>query len=86
MTFFFLFFLFFSFAGVRVVRYPCIDPRSEFINLPAHSMHTTKVRFNADDTSLFTLGGTDRALVQWSLSGNRTVTMTSTMGDEDEED
>ena len=49
-------------------------------------MHTTKVRFNADDTSLFTLGGTDRALVQWSLSGNRTVTMTSTMGDEDEED
>jgi microtubule-associated protein-like 6 len=59
-------------SGVRVVRYPCVDPRSQFINLQAHSMHTTKVRFNADDTSLFSLGGTDRALVQFSITGERT--------------
>ena len=61
-----------SLAGVRVVRYPCLDPRAAFINLAAHSMHTTNVRFNADDSYLFTIGGTDRALIQWRLAGDRT--------------
>ena len=78
-------FCFFFFLGVRVVRYPCIDPRSQFINLPAHSMHTTKVRFNADDTRLFTLGGTDRAIVQFSLKGDRTNRTTMAMGDDDDD-
>jgi len=59
-------------TGVRVVRYPCLDPRAAFANLAAHSMHATNVRFNADDTYLFTVGGTDRAFIQWRLAGDRT--------------
>ena len=35
-------------------------------------MHTTNVRFNADDSCLFTVGGTDRAFIQWRLAGDRT--------------
>jgi hypothetical protein len=35
-------------------------------------MHATNVRFNADDTYLFTVGGTDRAFIQWRLAGDRT--------------
>jgi|TARA_B110000208_G_scaffold171942_1_gene214594 hypothetical protein len=48
-------------------------------------MHTTKVRFNADDTRLFTLGGTDRAIVQFSLKGDRTNRTTMAMGDDDDD-
>ena len=54
------------------MRYPCLDPQAAFINLPAHSMHTTNVRFNADDSYLFTVGGTDRAFIQWKRAGDRT--------------
>lgn len=35
-------------------------------------MHATNVRFNADDSYLFTVGGTDRAFIQWKLAGDRT--------------
>jgi hypothetical protein len=48
-------------------------------------MHTTKVRFNSNDSLLFTLGGTDRALVQWSVSGQRTLTISSVGDDNDDE-
>ena len=61
-----------EFGGVRVYRYPCLENNAAFLNLPAHSMHVTKVRFNSDDSALFTLGGTDRALVQWNIRGTRT--------------
>ena len=67
-----------EFGGVRVYRYPCLQTGAAFLNLAAHSMHVTKVRFNADDSCLYTLGGTDRALVQWKIRGTRTQrTMTA---------
>jgi len=47
-------------------------------------MHATKVRFNSNDTSLFSLGGTDRALVQYSLSGERTTRTSFATATEDD--
>lgn len=48
---------------VNLFRDPCIKgvPRS----FRGHSEHVVRVKFNADDSHLFSIGGYDQTLMQW---------------------
>ena len=59
-------------GGVRLYRYPVLSNKADFINLQGHTLHVTKVQFNQGNDYLFSLGGSDRAMMQWKLGGRRT--------------
>ena len=67
-----------EYGGVKVFRYPCLERVAKYADLQGHALHVTSVRFNANDTYLFSLGGSDRALMQWRLSGEKTRRLMST--------
>jgi len=58
---------------VKLFRYPCPlqgesdKGRGQFHASNGHSSHVTNVRFNSNDTMLFSTGGNDRAIFQWKL-------------------
>ena len=61
-----------EYGGVRLYRYPVLNNKADFIDLKGHTLHVTKVQFNQGNDYLFSLGGSDRALMQWKLGGRRT--------------
>lgn len=52
---------------VNVFRYPCMVENSTPIKCVGHSSHVTKVRFDAKDTHLFSIGGNDTTVMQWKI-------------------
>ena len=61
-----------EYGGLRLYRYPVLNNKADFADLKGHTLHVTKVQFNQDDSYLFSLGGSDRSLMQWKLGGRRT--------------
>jgi len=52
---------------VNLLRYPCLKggkPNS----FAGHSEHVVRVKFDAQDKYLFSIGGYDRTLIQWKLN------------------
>lgn len=46
-------------------RYPCVEKGSMFQCYRGHSAHVTRVRFSHDHRFLLSIGGGDKALIQW---------------------
>ena len=50
-------------------NYPCVWDDAPFKCFRGHSSHVTSVRFSRDDTRVFTVGGNDKAVLQWKTLG-----------------
>ena len=57
-----------DFGTVRVLRYPCLDKKSEGVVGRGHCSHVTNVRFSKDDSRLITVGGDDQCVFQWTVT------------------
>lgn len=57
-----------DFGMVKLLRYPCLDKKSESVVGKGHCSHVTNVRFAADDTKLVSVGGDDQCVFQWTVS------------------
>ena len=53
---------------MRILRYPSIRKSSESVEGRGHSSHVTKVRWNHDDTKIFSTGGEDQCVIQWKVT------------------
>jgi WD40 repeat protein len=52
---------------VRLFKYPVLAPKAPMRVAAGHSSHVTNVRFSPDGRFLFSAGGEDSAVVQWSV-------------------
>ena len=50
---------------VKLFNYPCPHPRFTFTEFGGHAAHVTNVRWCRDDAILVSVGGRDRAVLQW---------------------
>lgn len=57
-----------DFGRVRVFNYPCTTKGAAFVEALGHSSHVMGVRFSADDNTIFTAGGNDRAILQFGVA------------------
>jgi microtubule-associated protein-like 6 len=57
-----------DFGTVRLLRYPCLDKKSEGVTGKGHCSHVTNVRFSKDDSRLITVGGDDQCVFQWTVT------------------
>lgn len=53
---------------IRLFRYPCISPRSEYCETKAYSGAIACLRFLFGDHYLVSVGGTDASLMLWNLA------------------
>jgi microtubule-associated protein-like 6 len=57
-----------DFGKVWLVRSPCVgETGGAAVEHRGHSLRATGVRFNADGSKLFSLGGTGREILQWDV-------------------
>jgi microtubule-associated protein-like 6 len=54
---------------VRLLEYPCIIKNCESIKGRGHSSHVTNISFSNDDSRIFSTGGEDQTVLQWSVRG-----------------
>lgn len=52
---------------IRILEYPCLVKNSESVKGRGHSSHVTCVMFNHNDELLFSTGGEDQTVLQWTL-------------------
>ncbi|EFX61251.1 hypothetical protein DAPPUDRAFT_274316 [Daphnia pulex] len=52
---------------IRVLEYPCLVKNSDSVKGRGHSSHVTSVLFNNNDELLFSTGGEDQTVLQWSI-------------------
>lgn len=50
---------------VNVYNYPCLDNGSASNSYTGHSEHVVRAAFTPDGQRMFTIGGQDKALIQW---------------------
>jgi echinoderm microtubule-associated protein-like 6 len=50
---------------VNVWNYPCVDNTHVPTSYTGHSEHVVRAAFTADNERFFTIGGQDKALIQW---------------------
>lgn len=55
---------------VRLFTYPVTIPKQKNKDFVGHSSHVTKVRFSADEQHLLSVGGNDRTIILWDVTGN----------------
>lgn len=48
-----------DFSHIVIYKYPCLTKGIKGITLWGHSSHVTNVKFNKDDTYLYSTGGED---------------------------
>ena len=48
-----------DYSQVRILRYPCLKKSSKGVIGIAHSSHVTNVKWNGDDSFLYSSGGED---------------------------
>lgn len=53
---------------IRLFRYPCISPRSEYFETKVYSGVITCLRFLYGDHYIVSVGGTDASLMIWNVS------------------
>ena len=56
-----------DFGKVKLFRYPCIVPHAAHLTYEGHSSHVTNVAFTHGDAWLLSIGGDDRAILQWAI-------------------
>ena len=58
---------------VKLFRYPCVHKKAGAKEYGGHSSHVTSAQFCKEDKFVFTLGGNDRTVIQWTFKsqGNR---------------
>lgn len=57
-----------DFSQVRLLRYPSLKKASEAVVGRGHSSHVTTVKWNNNDTKLFSTGGEDQCVIQWNIT------------------
>ena len=57
-----------DFGDVKIFNYPCTTAGASCIVKMGHSSHIMNVRFNCDETALFTVGGNDRSVFKWKIT------------------
>ena len=50
---------------VNVYNYPVVDLTHQSRSYSGHSEHVVRCAFTADAQRMFTIGGQDKALIQW---------------------
>jgi microtubule-associated protein-like 6 len=55
---------------VRLFTYPVTIPKQKNKDFAGHSSHVTRVRFSADEKHLLSVGGNDRTIILWDVTGN----------------
>lgn len=56
-----------DFSHVKLFRYPCTREKSKFKAYKGHSEHVLKVRFSYDGKYVFSVGGLDKAILQFEV-------------------
>jgi len=57
-----------DFGDVKIFNYPCTTAGASCKSKKGHSSHIMNVRFNCDETALFTVGGNDRSVFKWKIT------------------
>ncbi len=57
-----------DFGKISIYRYPCVNKGAKGKILKGHSSHVTNVKFNHQDTYIYSTGGEDQCVMQWKLS------------------
>ena len=56
-----------DFSHIMIYRYPCLVKGSKGVMLKGHSSHVTNVKFNKEDTFIYSTGGEDQTVMQWKI-------------------
>jgi WD40 repeat protein len=56
-----------DFSHVKLFRYPCVKEKSKFKAYKGHAEHVLKVRFSYDGKYVFSVGGLDKAVLQFEV-------------------
>lgn len=57
-----------DFSQIRIYKFPCLKREQGSIVLSGHSSHVTNVKFNSEDSYLYSTGGEDQCVMQWKIS------------------
>ena len=57
-----------NFGRLRAFVYPCIKEDANYVVMRGHAANVLNCRFSCDDANLFTTGGADGCIFQWSIS------------------
>ena len=71
-----------DFSRVKLFRYPCPREKSKFKEYKGHAEHVMKVRFSYDGKYVFSVGGLDKAILQFEVkrdNGNKSKTFPKTV-------
>ncbi|KAJ0405579.1 hypothetical protein P43SY_009628 [Pythium insidiosum] len=56
-----------DFGLVKLFRYPCLAKNAGAVEHHGHASHVTNVRWSSGDTHVISVGGNDRAVMEWRL-------------------
>jgi len=59
-----------DFRRVKLFKYPCPKAQSKCKEYKGHSEFVVNVRFSADGKHCYSVGGKDKAIIQWALKKN----------------
>ena len=54
-----------DFGLLNIYRYPCMSVKHKARSYSGHSEHVVRVRFTPAADRIFTIGGYDKAVIQW---------------------
>ena len=57
-----------DFGDVKIFNYPCTTAGASCKVNMGHSSHVMNVRFNMDESALFSVGGNDRSVFKWKIT------------------
>lgn len=57
-----------DFSKVKVFRYPVCNKRQMYSSYKGHSSHVTAVKWSPDDKLLYSTGGLEKSIIQWSIN------------------
>ena len=55
---------------VRIFTYPVTIPKQKCKEYTGHSSHVTRTLFSKDESYLLSVGGNDRTIILWDVTGN----------------
>ena len=59
-----------DFRRVKLFKYPCVKEKSKFKEYKGHSEHVPCVRFSSEDRWVLSVGGLDKAILQFEVKVN----------------